>query len=526
VTNPSGLVIEYHPPYDNLMSYYQAAAEFTPQQKQRMMDVLWFHENRAYLIDELEPTCKDLYIASSKGKVERVLLTNMNSWAYEPVADIIMQMNNNIAGSTCLKTTMLPFGEYSSESCFYNLLDLNGTVHPELTFNHEFNPIYAPLNGVTTNDLIRITKHILSIELLQAPYLWIAADANNNGAITIQDIIKLRKLILGIETTLGSTPSWRFVPQYYLFPQWNFVSSFEQNPFTSELEYVNNTSRRYLEEGGIKSFMDQLELLEYTEDIELEETWSFFIIKTGDVNTDAGVNINSLPLNHYYEFSEDFHACLQSGLTATVNVTMQSTLPIEGYQFGIQANTDAIEILGINKAEVSPFSLNHFNLLHISNGEIKTSWHDEIEGQALSTPQSKSLFSIHIKAKREICHIADDLNIDTSLMYTAFYDDEGAITEPVLSLKLIPQQIRHQVIAVFPNPTSEDVIFTLKVNDTPELVTINVQDQTGNVIQHSGNYAIGEHTISLPNGDTLASGLISYTVQIGGETFSGNIIKL
>lgn len=75
-----------------------------------------------------------------------------------------------------------------------------------------------PLNGVTTLDLARISRHILGTELLDSPYKIIAADANRSGTITSFDVVELRKLILGIYDSLPNNTAWRFVPQNFVFP--------------------------------------------------------------------------------------------------------------------------------------------------------------------------------------------------------------------------------------------------------------------------------------------------------------------
>jgi len=74
-----------------------------------------------------------------------------------------------------------------------------------------------PLNGVTTYDLVLISKHILDIEPFDSPLKMIAADANNSVRITTIDIVKLRKLILGIDTAFSNNTSWRFVPANHQF---------------------------------------------------------------------------------------------------------------------------------------------------------------------------------------------------------------------------------------------------------------------------------------------------------------------
>lgn len=67
------------------------------------------------------------------------------------------------------------------------------------------------LNGVNTLDLVQIQRHILGIQKLSNPYKMIAADADGDKAIRVNDIVTLRKMILGITDKIEGMPSWRFV---------------------------------------------------------------------------------------------------------------------------------------------------------------------------------------------------------------------------------------------------------------------------------------------------------------------------
>ena len=53
-----------------------------------------------------------------------------------------------------------------------------------------------PLNGVSTFDLVLITKHILGVQPFDSPYQYIAGDANKSNSVTAFDIVVLRKLKL------------------------------------------------------------------------------------------------------------------------------------------------------------------------------------------------------------------------------------------------------------------------------------------------------------------------------------------
>ena len=70
----------------------------------------------------------------------------------------------------------------------------------------------APLNGVSTFDLVLGLQHILHTQSITNPYLRIAADVNNSGTISVADLWKMRQLILGMDTT-WDIPTWQFVSE-------------------------------------------------------------------------------------------------------------------------------------------------------------------------------------------------------------------------------------------------------------------------------------------------------------------------
>ncbi len=95
------------------------------------------------------------------------------------------------------------------------LTDANG--------NYDFGPIGSsggasfscyknndPSNGVTGSDLIIMRQHILTIAPIENPVYLLAADVNNNGAITTADVVAARQVILGNATSFPNNTSWRF----------------------------------------------------------------------------------------------------------------------------------------------------------------------------------------------------------------------------------------------------------------------------------------------------------------------------
>ena len=72
-------------------------------------------------------------------------------------------------------------------------------------------------NGLSTFDLIVISKHILTTQLLDSPYKIIAADVDNSGSVSTLDVIRLRKVVLFTTDSFPNNSSWRFVPADYEF---------------------------------------------------------------------------------------------------------------------------------------------------------------------------------------------------------------------------------------------------------------------------------------------------------------------
>lgn len=72
-------------------------------------------------------------------------------------------------------------------------------------------------NGVTTFDVLLITKHILGKQRLTSPYQLLAADVNQSGSISTIDLIKIRRVILHLDDTFEGGKSWLFVDAKHRF---------------------------------------------------------------------------------------------------------------------------------------------------------------------------------------------------------------------------------------------------------------------------------------------------------------------
>ena len=105
-------------------------------------------------------------------------------------------------------------GNYS-----FNCLNtgLSGTIR--LYKNNDVNKT----NGVTAVDIALTQGHILGKNMFNSPYKLIGADVNGDGKVTALDIVYMKRLILGIDSTFTNSTTkqtrlWAFVDSSYQFP--------------------------------------------------------------------------------------------------------------------------------------------------------------------------------------------------------------------------------------------------------------------------------------------------------------------
>lgn len=234
-----------------------------------------FPENRThvvYISRELGPAQAEIWARDSAGNTASCVVNLLiidYAQSCDPIADI--QVNRpdqtgiggvrvSISGQNCLGDTIPSTLSADIETANNGRWMKYGTLL-KTGFTSVLTPSKksAPLNGVSSLDLTKIQRHILGIEPFDAPWKIIAADANLDGKVTLQDVVLLQKLLLGHISKLPHGQSWRFYPQNHIFQD-------PANPFQPTLPnaiVVPNT---------VDPVMDWFE---------------FYGVKIGDVNGNA-----------------------------------------------------------------------------------------------------------------------------------------------------------------------------------------------------------------------------------------------
>jgi hypothetical protein len=277
-----------------------------------------------------------------------------------------------------------------SDSCFDKLLAANLPFNASYKANIKLERTDDPLNGVSTFDLVLISKHILAIESFTSFYQVLAADVNKSNSVTTFDIVELRKLILGIyQTNLPSVPSWRFI-----------------RPIAN-LSNLNNFA-------AVRDTY-QITLPNLTSDLD----WAglnFIGIKHGDVNgsvtafSDGSSDGSYLPPIGVKMTDEDW---ADAGDVLRIPITMNDTLTLNGWQLGLRIDPDLAIVEGIEGIPSENYTL--------ENGALRALWYDAYEHQYNA---SSPLIYLTIKALQS-GKISDMISLDTNVLASEVYTSEG-----------------------------------------------------------------------------------------------------
>jgi len=181
------------------------------------------------------------YITISNGTCflyDSIIVTiNNNSYTINgriisPLNKLINNTAINITGAVNANTLSF-VGAYK----FDNLM--NGNYLLKAKKNNDI----AKANGVTSVDVLLTQRHILNTTKLNSAYKLIAADVDGNKAINSVDILRMKRLILGTDTTFTSATKgsrlWEFVDSAYVFP--DTTNPF---PFKDSISFTNLTSNK------------------------------------------------------------------------------------------------------------------------------------------------------------------------------------------------------------------------------------------------------------------------------------------
>ena len=367
-----------------------------------------------------------------------------------------------------------------------------------LTPSHDVNP----LNGVSTYDLVLISKHILGLEPLPSPYRMIAADANESGSITTFDIVEFRKLILGIFLTgkLPVAPSWRFVDKSFAFPDPN-------NPFKT-------------------IFPENITVLTP------QQNWDFVAIKVGDVN--ASATTSSRPVKRPEVGLSWTANTAQTGTTLTLPVTYTGDLPAEAIQLGLRFDPARLALIGPSKGTLPGYGEGNFNLNNAAKGEIRTLWIPDFAEPDRWVQPGDVLFYLTFKVLSNATSAEPLISLDNALLENLAWTPEGQeCTIAGAEVKQRDGQTLPEVSATSwlkasctPNPTSGTAALNIQSTTAGKARVWLFNAAGGRVLMR--DVVLSADTpqdVALPEVAQLPAGVYLWKVAMSGERVEGRLVK-
>jgi len=418
------------------------------------------------------------------------------------VAGIITTEDNNPAeGVSVTVSGQMTENTQTSGGGYYDFpyvpMGFNYTIYPQLNTNHK--------NGVSTLDLILISKHILGVEPFDSPYKMIAADVNNSKSVSTLDLIQMRKLILGVLEEFPNNTSWRFIVSDYEFPD-------PENPWSGYIPEVINLNN----------------FLEY-EMLDL----NFVAVKVGDVNGTSQLNqqgdIDTRSMNGSFSFSLADET-IETGNEYHVGFKANGLEDIRGYQFTLEFDKEALELVGMEFHPESGLGEDNFSLQLKDYGMITSSWNTD---EVISVSDQEAMFTLVFQAKTN-ANLKDLTLISSRLTqaeaYTEVIKGDGSSYHELLNVDLLfESNDQHSGFELFqnkPNPFMGQTIIEFSLPDDMKAV-MTIRDITGTTIKRiEGHFPRGYNQLRINSEELAVGGVLYYTLEADRYTATKKMIMM
>jgi hypothetical protein len=371
--------------------------------------------------------------------------------------------------------------EYGSEFYFQDVMaGHNYTVSPERDSD--------PLNGVTTFDMVLVSRHILGVDPLDSPYKIIAADANNSGSVTTFDLVIMRKIILTVLDEFPDAPSWRFVDEAYEFPD-------PTDPFNPPFPEVVNLSN-----------LNQDEM-----------NTNFIGVKMGDVNGSAQANtaqeIEERGEEDLLVFRTD-DQWLEKGEVYSVDIEGLTFREILGFQFTMEFDPEVLDFIDVTDCALPNLKKENFGMRHLESGYLTAIWYD-ITGQTLE--DGACLFQLQFTAKRN-GWLSESLQLHSKLTTAEAYTVPDEINGLELVFRNTAEEGSDQleVYQNYPNPFMESTEIRFYLPQDTE-VQLTIFDPAGNQLYTlDKTLPKGYHQWAVERTQLKGGGMYYYQLEANG----------
>ena len=346
-----------------------------------------------------------------------------------------------------------------------------------------------PRNGLSTIDLVLLSRHIIGLQPLTTPYKLIAADVTNDKQIDVFDMVELQRVLIFDIPSFTNNTSWRFVDAGYSFPN-------PLNPFNVDFPETYDIN-------GLNGDMMGVD---------------FTGIKIGDMNGDAEANAQQIAQNRdvagTYIFNVADKAVAADG-TASIEFSASETTMINGLQMVLdlgQLAVTAIEsgMLNIGNQDIT-----------LVDGKYVISF---ANGRPIEVVAGDVLFSLEVATKtatKTATTIATEVQLLNTLLNAEVYTGAEVIEIYNADLAMVSDNPMTDVLFQNrPNPFTQNTTIGFYLVDGGS-VRLTIYDLSGKLIYtHDGEFNAGYNQIDLNASDISAEGVLYY--QLATDKFTAS----
>ena len=334
-------------------------------------------------------------------------------------------------------------------------------------------------NGLNTLDLVMIQKHILAIDRFKNTHQMLASDFNKDGRTNVQDLVSIRKIILGVEASMPDNGKpWRFFNE----------ASIKGNDLSS-MTYEEKITL-YKGEGSRSDL-------------------KFVGVRLGDVDDSA--TKTSLGQNTRNRNENAVDLKIKTMDDGRLAVYVEDVSMMYGMQFSLA---------GINKKEgvvLLPAQLNvaHDAYVFTNSGILNLSWFD---GNGRNINPDEPI--LYIETSNEVA--LENLRL-VEEYGNELYDEDMAVRELILRTNTVSEK-PWSVGQNAPNPFSQSSNIEVYL-PREGVMSFRVFDGLGRILIKENTKAMsGSNVITVEASQLSGSGVYLYEVIFEGERKLGKMI--
>lgn len=378
----------------------------------------------------------------------------------------------------------IPDIDVSSDSCYsysFGAIPFGGSYQIELAAEKTG----SPLNGVTTYDLVLMSRHILGIEALDDAYQMEAADVNNSNSLTTLDIVETRKLILGLYDTFPGVPSWRVVR-----PLSNPANLGSYTALKDTYLFVfNNIQKDYKNLQG-----------------------SFVAIKYGDLNHSVS-GFAAPPDDRSTLLLTADNVMLAAGEETEIAVRLSEDTELYGWQIELSCDPALAEIVGAGGIAAEDYSIRAGVLRALS-----------FSADTRRFRKGEVLFTVRIRARRAVPASAVFSIEQTGIPSEAYRPGASGRSEVILHFGN-SNTGGAVFLGVSPNPFTSSAVFDLMMNVGGE-ASLDLFTSDGKLIYSSVHtLAAGRQRIFLEDNVLPSGRFFFFRLKAAEQVFSGKLTR-